>query len=140
MTTKYTMYGEDWQMWRELKWERDYEKEKKLAEHIGIIWYKYELYFENYGSIPDGPCERKIKNSGLLPGIKVQPIEGYSLLDWSGIIENAASIHAVSSSCIYIFEILNLRAKEVHLYSRKQGQKDFDYVANLLTKKYIFHT
>ncbi len=139
MTTKYTMYGEDWQMWRELKWERNYDKEKKLADIVGTSYYdKYELYFENYGSIPDGPCERRIENSGLLPGIKVQPIEGYSLLDWAGIIENASAIHAVSSSCIYLFETLDLKC-EVNLYARKQGERDFAYVQKLLTKKYHYH-
>ncbi len=139
MTTKYTQYGEDWNMWRSLRWQRDYEKEKKLSNKVGTSYYeKYELYFENYGSIPDGPCERKIENSGLLPSIKVQPIEGYTLLDWAGIIENASAIHAVSSSCIYLFEMLNLKC-EVNLYARKQGERDFEYVRKLLTKKYKFH-
>ncbi len=136
MTTKYTMYGEDWQMWRELKWERNYEKEKKLAMHVGAAG-RYELQFRKYGSIPDGPCERELKTGGHWT-INVEPIEGYTLLDWSGIIENASAIHAVSSSCIYLFETLDLKC-EVNLYARKHGERDFDYVRKLLQKKYHYH-
>ncbi len=137
MTTKYSMYNEDWQMWRELKWERNRDREFLLAAHFYGISEKYELHFNNYGSIPDGPCKREI-NSNEFRIIKVEPILGYSLLDWSFLIENASAIHAVSSSCIYLFEILDLKC-DVNLYARKQGERDFDYVRKLLTKKYHYH-
>jgi len=138
MTTKYTMYGESFEIWRGLTYKRNYEKENRLKSITGAIG-EYELHFENYGSIPDGPSKKPIQTNGTKI-IKVERIDGFNLLDWSGIIENAKAIHAVSSSCIYLFEILNLVAKEIHLYSRKLGKRDFDYVTRLLTKNYIFHT
>jgi hypothetical protein len=130
------MYGEDWQMWRELKWERDYANELRLETLLGAFG-KYELHFKNFGSIPDGPCEREVGTSGYRI-INVEPIFHYNLLDWAGIIENATEIHAVSSACIYLFEMLSLKC-EVNLYSRKQGMRDFEYVEKLLTKKYHYH-
>ena len=63
----------------------------------------------------------------------------YTLLDWAGVIEGATEIHAVSSSCIYLFETLQLKAKEIHLYSRRAGQRDFEMIRPILSKNYIYH-
>lgn len=145
MTTKYTMYGEDWRMWRELKWQRNYDKEKKLAELVEAKG-EYFLVANEFGNITDGGTSYKEFSfrwdhiaSDHLHIINLSRIEGYTLLDWAGVIEGASEIHAVSSSTFYLFEILNLKAKEIHLYSRKLGQRDFDYISRLMTKKYILH-
>jgi hypothetical protein len=122
-----------------LKWERDYVQEKKLAYRVGALSPEasYELHFTHFGSIPDGPCQREVGTSGLKV-IEVKPIDGYNLLDWATVIDNATEIHAVSSACIYLFEMLSLKC-EVNLYARKQGMRDFEYVEKLLTKKYNYH-
>jgi hypothetical protein len=139
MTTKYTMNGVDDGMWRQLYWQRDYQKEQQLKDLLNIKG-EYQLIFTEFGNVTDGGANSKIIGPmGGLQRIYVRKHPDYNLLDWSGIIENASVIHAVSSSCIYLFEILNLKAKEVHLYSRRLGQKDFDMVKPILSKQYIFH-
>lgn len=138
MTSKYDMAGEDWKMWRSLSWERDLNKERKLADIVGASG-EYELACEGFGNITDGGAtSRKVGTSGL-HRIELRRVEGFTLLDWSGIIENATAIHAVSSSTLYLFEILKLRCSEINLYARKLGTRDFEYMERLLTKKYNLH-
>ncbi len=144
MTSKYTMYNLNPEMWRELYWQRDAEKERLLLENMPPqawgTFEPYELHFEEYGNITDGGSAKKelnIKNQ--LPVVKSVRQQGFTLLDMAQVIENATIIHAVSSSCIYLFELLNLKAKEIHLYSRKLGERDFEMVKPILTKNYILH-
>lgn len=131
MTTKYTMYGLDFDMWRGLRWERGNNEPRAEGEYILRSCY--------YGNSTDGGKARKdIDIQGNV--IDIGYIDGYTLLDCATLIENATEIHAVSSSCIYLFETLNLKAKEIHLYSRRAGERDFEMVRPLLKRyKYIFH-
>lgn len=138
MITKYSMYGLDFEMWRQLKWERDYSKENQLTEHLPK---EYALICQPYGNVTDGGASNKcidIPDNGMQKVYLGKSI-GFTLLDWAAVIENASVIHAVSSSTLYLFEMLNLKAKEIHLYSRKGGQRDFEYIKPLIKKDYIFH-
>lgn len=140
MTTKYTMYGLDADMWRQLKWERDAQRESELKDLIQAE-DEYALIFQEFGNITDGGARAKVidlPDNGMRK-IYVSKLQGFTLLDWAGIIEGAHVIHAVSSSCIYLFETLQLSAKEVHLYSRRAGQSDFEMVKPILSKNYIYH-
>lgn len=147
MTGKYTMVGEDWKMWRGLKWERSLNKEFEFSVELGCTnedelndFKEYELHAQSFGCevSTNGKKTRATGNTGL-PRIAVHSVKGYSLLDWSLIFENATIIHAVSSSTLYMLETLNLKAKEIHLYGRDNGLKDIEYIKRLLTKDYIFH-
>jgi hypothetical protein len=140
MTSKYSMYNLNPEMWRELFWQRDMNKEQALKELLNIKG-EYCLIFNEFGNITDGGASRKDFpiTEITLPIILSKRLPNYTLLDWSGIIENATIIHAVLSSNIYLFEMLNLKAKEVHLYSRRLGEKDFEMVRPILTKDYILH-
>jgi hypothetical protein len=138
MTGKYTMIGEDWRMWRGLKWERSPYTEGNLRIATGAHG-EYELHCTWYGCGVTGQLkQRRVQDSGLRI-ISLTDIKGFSLLSWSAIFENATIIHAVSSSTLYMLETLELKAKELHLYGRDKGMKDIDYVRPLLTKEYIFH-
>lgn len=140
MPTKYTMYGQDFNMWRKLYWEADIEREQALSVLLQTE-KEYALIFQEFGNVTDGGAAHKIIDiPDGMQKVYVSKLDGYSLLDWSGVIQNATIIHAVSSSCLYLFEMLNLKAKEVHLYSRKAGHKDFEMVKPILTKNYILHS
>lgn len=144
MITKYTMCGEDWRMWRELTWKRNLDKENELIKLVGADWGDYCLVCEEFGNVTDGGATSREIHPGKLVCsvskiIKMGRVPGFTLLDWAGVIENATEIHAVSSSTLYLFETLNLKCKEINLYSRKLGQRDFDYVEPLRTKKYNLH-
>ena len=120
--------------WRRLNFKRFLEKEKKLFKVLGLKeGEKYILINEH--------CSkeyRKIEVKTNLKKIymdKTGNLKEFSLLDWSGIIENAEEIHTVHTSLIYIIEILKT-TKNLHLYERPTGKIQ---ITHILGKKYIEH-
>ena len=112
MTSKYSMYGIDPEMWRTLTWERDMISEMRLA-FINNAAGKYQLICNTGGNITDGgEFKKEISFTKDLPIIYLDRTPDFTLLDWATVIENATIIHAVSSSSLYLFETLNLKAKE----------------------------
>lgn len=139
MESKYSFLGKDWRTWKDHAMPVRYSgKEKELAKHLGIVeGEKYNFIATTFGSA--GARQIEIKVSNEFKNIELSFIPGYSLFDWCGIIENAETIHAVSSSTLYLFELLELKATEVHLYPRVPIEKNFLYVEFLFTKPYILH-
>lgn len=134
MKSKYIFFGKAWQSWKNIEFTRDTEREDLLYGASGVSGYEYTLVFDTftYNNIPvDIP-----KQEGMV--VYVQEKQGYSLFDWAKLIENASYIHAVASSNIYLFELLNLTAKEVHIY-RRPTEKNHENYSYILTKDYILH-
>jgi hypothetical protein len=63
-------------------------------------------------------------------------MEGYSLFDWAAVMEQAVEIHTVSTSIIYLLELLHLRA---HIYIRRPDERSHSYYDYLLEQKHILH-
>lgn len=151
MANKYKMYDLDWQMWRDgAMWQRDEEKENKLLDNFGGVEEvsKYVLVNMTFGSdmkhhVPiklehefscENPNGKHVIDMGGYGRL------GYSLFDWAKVLENVEEIHTVSTSIIYILEMLDLKAKEVNLYNRTIKGQGFETVDYILQKhKYVFH-
>lgn len=132
MSGKYALLGLEWSIWKDLAhFERDYQRERDLAVEIGAI-KPYKLVNQYYTS--DASQNVMIVKPGA---IYMRPIPGYSLFDWCGILEDAEEIHTVSTSLLYILELLDLK-QPIHLYSRP-GDPKFKQVDYLFTKPYILH-
>lgn len=148
MRAKYDMYGLDYNTWRDVKPMRDGKESELLGDMIiqyGLDLYREDGYVEPYNLTSpyygsNSQFKLDIKPDNGLPNVYMSSVPGYSLFDWQLLIENATTIHAVSSSIVYLLELLDLRATEVHLYPRHHEPntwlKNIEY---LLTKKYITH-
>lgn len=146
MRAKYDLYGLDWNTWRDVKPDIDtvrgyylFEQIAGLSEAFLYSGGKFNLVSPCYGSNSQFRADIKIDNG--LPNIVMSSLDGYSLFDWGWMIQNATTIHAVSSSIVYLLELLDLNAEEVHLYGRdkiepKTWYKNIEY---LLTKQYTIH-
>lgn len=139
MKNKYKMFDLPLDTWRELTWLRHRWREERLMKHLGISKEEgYNLIQTVFHSYRNSRIKIKTIDNGLKT-VELLPIEGYSLLDWATVIENAKEIHVVNTSSLYLFETLNLKAKEIHLYSRNVKGRDFQQTEYLRTKNYILH-
>lgn len=142
MRAKYILYGLDYNSWRNTMFKRDMEREKELGIRLKFPFSDcvngYNLISPYYGSSSQFKANIELDNG--LPNVYMSSIPGYSLMDYSLLIENATTIHAVSSAIVYLLELLNLQATEVHLYSRHiepdTWYKNIEYI---LTRNYIIH-
>jgi hypothetical protein len=140
MPAKYTIMGEDWKQWRGLTWVRDREKERMLREWHGLKEDEpFNLSSVRFGCNTYGQKSIMVSvpNNGLRT-IQISYVPGFTLLDWAGLIETATRIDFVSSSILYLIEVLNTQA-ELHIYPRRPVEQDFRYVEFLFTKQYIKH-
>lgn len=137
MMAKYMLYGMDWREWKEgAMWERHLAVEQRLSTNLGIGDKECVLINKIFGS--DSQLKVNIPVIGGLLNIEMITHYTYSLFDWAHILENASEIHTVSSSILYILELLDIKAP-IHLYKRLPIEKDFKNVDYLFTKPYILH-
>lgn len=130
MRAKYDMYGLDWNDWRNTK-------PLIPAGYIHVPNEEYILMNRHFGSNSQYKAGFDIKSS--IKVIEMRSLPGKSLFDWIPIIQNATRIYTVSTSILYILELFDLKADEVHLFDRKPIEPGFQNVDYLFKKKYILH-
>lgn len=138
MRAKYLYFKKDIKQWRTLWWERDEIAENTLFYDVLQLGdgEKYRLINRTFRHDNSGKCQ--IQEPNGMTNVEMRPIEGFSLLDWCKVIENADDIHTVSTSIFYLLELLTLKCVP-HLYVRKPDEKDFSHVDFLMTKTYNLH-
>jgi len=133
MDAKYTMFGHDYKIWRNLYWKRFTEREKELAKMVGATG-KYVLVNRNFADAKLGyKIEPRIESD--LPVIEMSVIPGYTLIDWMLIIENASEIHVANSSINYLIELMDIKAP-VYMYKRGLwSEQGFEHTRHLWENK-----
>ncbi len=148
MKNKYNYFNMDWRQWkRNACYDRHFPHEISLIRHLGIEeGEKYNLLNTRWGchsaaGFKSGTYTADLQGHGDngLRCIYMDAVPGYSLFDWSTVIERATNIFTVSTSLLYLLELLHLSAKEVHLYCRKPREKDFRNVDYIFSKNYQLH-
>lgn len=131
MLDKYRLLELPLDMWRQLKWRRDEEKENRLFNFLGLHEdSEYTFVNEYYGG---GFQKIDIPVTGKR--VYLTKHEGYTLLDWAKVIENARHIKTVETSILYMIEVLNLKAETMKLYSRPPEEKPIG-VLNFISNKW----
>lgn len=138
MKNKYRMVGIDLEEWRKLTWLRHRWRENSLKELLGIKQgERFNLINCNFYSFENRTINLNINNK--LKNIEMKFIPTFNLLDWVGIIEEAENIYTVNTSIIFLLEVLELKAKKIHLYSRNVNGADFIQTEYLRSKNYILY-
>lgn len=139
MRAKYDLYSMDFRKWKDFaSYKRDPVRERVLMEKFGIEEGEpFNLVNTMYRSDMKGSISPDVNKNYKTVHMKV--ILGYSLFDYSLLIEKATEIHVANSAILYLLELLPLSAKEVHIYARKEEGGGFPYVEYLMTKNYILH-
>jgi hypothetical protein len=135
MKTKYWLFDKVWQYWKlRAMWVRDHQKEADLFYNVLGLKddEKYRLINLNYKGNKKIQPSPEIVSS--MENIYMETIPGYSLFDWAMVIERATEIRTVSTSIIYLLELLNIGEIPVHIFVREPDEKDHSYYDYLLTK------
>ena len=70
----------------------------------------------------------------------MRSIPGFSLFDWSLVIEKATEIHTVGTSINYLIELLEIEGKEVVLYKRLPDENHYENYDYILEKHSYIYT
>jgi hypothetical protein len=142
MASKYMLYNMDYNIWKEkAMWHRDAVREFNLFHSLGLDednTEPYNLINDTFRSNLSGRVDIEVDNG--FRNIRMSVLPDYSLFDWAMVIQKAATIHTVSTSIIYLLELLELRATEIHLYPRKPEEMNFENIDYILkSHNYILH-
>ena len=132
MPDKYTYLGLPVELWKTLSFKRNYDRENKLIDLLNLP-EKFIFVNNNFG----GSFERINISANHLPVVEMRKIEGFTMLDWGGVIERATEIHTVETSLLYYVESLNTNAPR-HLYPRLPFLENVEYMRELL-HNWILH-
>ena len=138
MSDKYRVLGLPVEQWETIKFTRNYEREEKLKQFVlnGVTEYDfYNPFFQNSLNINLG-LDEIVK--GDLPLIKMDKIDGYTMIDWCSIIEGARKVSTVSTSLLYMIQSIYQPGKEYHLYPRLP-ERSFYTVDDFLPSYWIKH-
>lgn len=137
MKSKYDMYGLDWKIWKNhALWRNDHEKQSELLNVLGIKYgEEFVLVNRTFGTDSQLKVDINVQNVRV---VEMRNIPSFSLFDWFSVMNIAKEIHTVSTSIIYMLEMIPY-AKPIHLYVRKPIEKDFSFVKFMFTKPYILH-
>jgi hypothetical protein len=131
MLDKYRMMGLPENLWRSLSWVRNNKKENELYNLL--IKNNNYVLVNNFWS--DGVLDIKFNSNGR-DIVYMNKINGYTLFDWSKIIEDADEIHTVSTSNLFIIESLKLKTDKVFLYPRRPRENNFDGISEFVNKNF----
>jgi hypothetical protein len=139
MESKWIWANMDYRQWKEqAMWKRDEQKENELFQLLGCHEGDYNLINSIFGSYSQ--LKREIQVNNGLKNVHMTTIDSYSLFDYAKVIENASTINVVSSSILYLLELLDIKAPHVDLYCRTPIEKDFTTVDYIFEKhKYNLH-
>ncbi len=121
LKAKYNLVNLPWEDWStHCKFQRNYLKEDALFRDVLHLTDGEEYALTNtiIGTPPDNLSRITIKHSSPLREIPVIFHDGYNLLDWCKVIENATEFYLEGSALIYIIENLQTKASTLQLFSR----------------------
>lgn len=139
MEAKYLLLGADPELWRTLDFNRNLEKETQLKHHLGLTLNDEFIFINNHFAGPEFNYKIDINLETDLKIIHQEYVEGFTLLDWCGVLEQAKEIHTVSTSLFFVIEALKLQNTPLHLYPRKPLDKDLSPIKTLINNKWICH-
>lgn len=140
MMSKYLLFNMDYEIWKDkAMWVRDTEREQELFNYLGLReGESFALVNTTFGSDFSGRVNIKIPRTKT---VTMRTIAGFSLFDWAYVIQKASVIHTVSTSIIYLLEMLELTAKVIHIYIRRpheSNHRNYDYL--LKKHRYYLHS
>jgi hypothetical protein len=139
MSAKYHYASEDVSEWKTLKWDRNFDKEKELYERLGLKdGEEYTLVNCNFAS-PELKYKISINPDDNNKIVYMDYIDGFTLLDWGKVIENAKIFHTVATAVIFMVEFLNCKETKLHLYPRYGIDVNLNPIRPIISERWVCH-
>jgi hypothetical protein len=146
MKSKYMFMGLEWVNWKEkCDIKRNFVAEVNLLQDLGLQdGEPYNLISDRFQTAGTRTLSITPPDNGY-KNVYMTFKDGYTLIDWLTVMHQAATIHAVSSACIYLFELfppslMLSKGEKINLYIRRPNEQNHDNYSYLLTKEnYILH-
>jgi hypothetical protein len=136
MAFKYEMVGLDYSDWSKyLIFNRNIDKEKqlfydvlKLSDNEPYVFINKKFMMRPYVSTMDRISSDP--NHYKKRVVELDILKGFSMFDWSMVLEKASEIHMIETALNYIIESsqLTLTANTMNLYSRINNFSEVDYL------------
>jgi len=131
-----SLVADGWQDHFELK--RDTEKEDCLFEELGLSEEEPYILLNNLYGSPPTTAKKDIPIESKLRVVEVEMKEGYSMFDWSKVIENASEIYCVDTSLFYLIDMLKLKATKLEAYSKFEPA-NYMHIAGLFKAEWNYN-
>ena len=133
MASKYTVLNLDHKKWAEgFTFKRNREKEEQLYYTVLGLKDDSEYVYVNDFTNTD------IRRTGTLanksydyPIIENRIIDGFSLFDWTKVLENAKEIHTIPTAVCFIVDVIDTDAK---IFYYPQDKRQYEDVIDIFSK------
>jgi hypothetical protein len=113
-------YDKDWTDYVKIK--RNKEKENELFYNILNLRDGEEYVLVNYNfASPPKVYRQSTRYNGPLKEVEISFLKGFSLFDWSKVIENATEVFITDSSATLLVELLNSSTTKKYTIITRQG-------------------
>lgn len=139
MPSKYQLTNLNPNSWREnFNWERNIQKENELYSNVLCLAEdeSYILVNQNFVT-PPRTMKFPIELDTEYKMIPMDYIEGYSVLDWAKVIENASGIVTIDTCIQYMIDKLNTKAEFYYCYLRN-GYGTYHQIKDLFSTPWVF--
>jgi len=141
MPSKYQICQLSPELWREgFKWKRNLQKENELYSNVLCLDADEEYILVNQNFVtPPRTLKFPIDLDTEYKIIPMDYIEGYSVLDWAKVIQNASGIVTIDTCIQYMIDKLDTKAEFYYCYLRND-HGTYNQIKDLFMTPWVFLT
>ena len=134
MSAKFGLAGLDHTDWAKyFKFNRNREKERELYHDVLGIKEDY-VYVNDITHTDLRKTSSLAKAKYDYPVIENRIVEGFTLLDWTMVLENAKEIHTVPTAVCFIVDVIDTEAEVFYYPNSERQYKDVIDIFNNVTE------
>ena len=133
MSAKFGLAGLDHTDWAKyFKFNRNREKEREL--YHDVLGIKEDYVYVNDITHTDLRKTSSLANKKYdYPVIENQVVDGFTLLDWTRVLENAKEIHTVPTAVCFMVDVIDTEAEVFYYPNSERQYKDVIDIFNNVT-------
>ena len=134
MSAKFGLAGLDHTDWAKyFKFNRNREKEREL--YHDVLGIKEDYVYVNDITHTDLRKTSSLANKKYdYPVIENQVVDGFTLLDWTRVLENAKEIHTVPTAVCFMVDVIDTEAEVFYYPNSERQYKDVIDIFNKVTE------